>query len=110
MRRSCRSSGFTARRTRRIPTCCRRRCRPQPNSGTDRMAKEYLLGKLEDIPEGKGRAFKAGRTTVAVFRANGKVFAINNRCVHKGASMCEGDLTDGGKVVRCPWHNWAFDL
>ena len=74
------------------------------------MAKEYLLGKLADIPEGKGRAFKAGRTTVAVFRANGKVFAINNRCVHKGASMCEGDLTDGGKVVRCPWHNWSFDL
>ena len=72
--------------------------------------KEYLLGKLEDIPEGKGMAFQAGRTTVAVFRSKGKLFAINNRCVHKGASMCEGELTDGGKVVRCPWHNWAFDL
>jgi nitrite reductase/ring-hydroxylating ferredoxin subunit len=24
--------------------------------------------------------------------------------------MCEGDVTNGGKVVRCPWHNWAFDL
>jgi len=74
------------------------------------VAKEYLLGKLDDIPEGKGRAFKAGKTTVAVFRANGKVYAISNRCVHKGASMCEGEITDGGKVVRCPWHNWAFDL
>jgi nitrite reductase/ring-hydroxylating ferredoxin subunit len=73
-------------------------------------AKEYSLGKLGDFPEGKGKAFQAGRTTVAVFRANGKLFAINNRCVHKGASMCEGELTDGGKVVRCPWHNWAFDL
>jgi nitrite reductase (NADH) small subunit len=72
--------------------------------------KPYLLGKIEDIPEGKGRAFQAGRTTVAVFRSNGKIYAINNRCVHKGASMCEGDLSDGGKVVRCPWHNWAFDL
>jgi len=72
--------------------------------------KEYLLGKIDDIPEGQGRAFKAGRTTVAVFRANGKFFAMNNRCVHKGASMCEGEITDGGKVVRCPWHNWAFDL
>jgi nitrite reductase/ring-hydroxylating ferredoxin subunit len=70
--------------------------------------KEYLIGKLDDIPEGKGRAFKAGRATVAVFRANGKVYAMNNRCVHKGASMCEGEITDGH--VRCPWHNWAFDL
>jgi nitrite reductase (NADH) small subunit len=72
--------------------------------------KEYLLGKLDDIPEGKGLAFKAGRRTVAVFRTNGKIYAINNRCVHKGASMCEGELTDGGRIVRCPWHNWAFDL
>ncbi|MEA2976752.1 MAG: hypothetical protein QOF19_2272 [Alphaproteobacteria bacterium] len=72
--------------------------------------KPYLLGKIEDIPEGKGRAFKAGKATVAVFRSNGKFFAINNRCVHKGASMCEGELTEGGTVVRCPWHNWAFDL
>jgi nitrite reductase/ring-hydroxylating ferredoxin subunit len=72
--------------------------------------KEYLLGKLDDIPEGKGRAFKAGATTVAVFRSNGKVFAVANRCIHKGASLCEGELTDGGTVIRCPWHNWPFDL
>ena len=72
--------------------------------------KEYLLGKIEDIPEGRGRAFKAGTRTVAVFRSNGKIYAIANRCVHKGASICDGDLSDNGKVVRCPWHNWAFDL
>ena len=30
--------------------------------------KEYLIGKIDDIPEGKGRAFQAGRATVAVFR------------------------------------------
>ncbi len=74
------------------------------------MAKEYLLGRIDDIPEGKGLAFKAGRTTVAVFRSKGKFYAINNRCVHKGASMCEGGLSDDGTAVRCPWHNWAFDL
>jgi nitrite reductase (NADH) small subunit len=72
--------------------------------------KEYLLGKVEDFPEGKGRAFKAGTRTVAVFRSNGKIYAVGNRCVHKGASMCEGNLSDNGKIIRCPWHNWAFDL
>jgi nitrite reductase/ring-hydroxylating ferredoxin subunit len=72
--------------------------------------KEYLIGKLGDLPEGKGRAFQAGTRTVAVFRANGKVFAVANRCVHKGASMCDGSLSDNGTVVRCPWHNWPFDL
>jgi nitrite reductase/ring-hydroxylating ferredoxin subunit len=47
--------------------------------------KEYLLGKIEDIPDGKGRAFQAGTRTVAVFRSNGRIYAIANRCVHKGA-------------------------
>jgi nitrite reductase (NADH) small subunit len=72
--------------------------------------KEYLLGRIEDLPEGKGRAFKAGTRMVAVFRSNGQVHALANRCVHKGASICDGDLSHNGKVVRCPWHNWAFDL
>jgi len=71
---------------------------------------EYLLGRIDDFPEGKGRAFKAGTRTVAVFRVNGKLYAIANRCVHKGASICDGDLADNGKVVRCPWHNWPFEL
>jgi nitrite reductase (NADH) small subunit len=72
--------------------------------------KEYLLGKLDEFPEGQGRAFQAGNRTVAVFRVNGKVYAIANRCTHKGASMCDGKLAEGGTVVRCPWHNWSFDL
>ncbi len=72
--------------------------------------KEYLIGKLEDLPEGKGRAFQAGARTVAVFRANGKIYAVANRCIHKGASLCEGQISRNGRIVRCPWHNWAFDL
>jgi nitrite reductase/ring-hydroxylating ferredoxin subunit len=71
---------------------------------------EYLLGRIDEFPEGKGRAFKAGARTVAVFRSNGKVYAIANRCIHKGASMCDATLAENGRVVRCPWHNWAFDL
>ncbi len=71
---------------------------------------EYLLGRLDEFQEGKGRAFKAGARTVAVFRSNGKVYAIANRCIHKGASLCDGSLAEAGTVVRCPWHNWSFDL
>jgi nitrite reductase/ring-hydroxylating ferredoxin subunit len=72
--------------------------------------KQYLLGKLADFPEGRGRAFQAGARTVAVFRSKGKIYAVANRCVHKGASICDGGLAEDGKVVRCPWHNWSFDL
>jgi nitrite reductase/ring-hydroxylating ferredoxin subunit len=71
---------------------------------------DYLIGTVDDVPEGKGRAFQAGRRTIAVFRSNGKFFALANRCAHRGASMCEGELAEQGTVVRCPWHNWSFDL
>lgn len=71
---------------------------------------KYLLGMVDDIPEGKGRAFQAGRRTIAVFRSKGQFYALTNRCAHRGASMCEGKITDDGAVVRCPWHNWPFDL
>jgi len=45
-----------------------------------------------------------------VFRSNNRFYAIANRCVHKGASMCEGKITPDGAKVRCPWHNWPFEL
>ena len=71
---------------------------------------DYLLCKTDEIAEGKGRAFEAGNRTVAVFRANGKFYAVANKCLHRGASMCDGAIADGGTTVRCPWHNWTFDL
>jgi nitrite reductase/ring-hydroxylating ferredoxin subunit len=71
---------------------------------------DYLLCKTEEIPEGKGRAFQAGQRTIAVVRAKGKFYAMANKCMHRGASMCEGAIADGGTTIRCPWHNWTFDL
>jgi nitrite reductase (NADH) small subunit len=71
---------------------------------------EYLLGKIKDFPDRKGRAFRAGGKTIAVFRTNGNFYALANRCIHKGASLCDGEISENGAVVRCPWHNWGFDL
>ena len=74
------------------------------------MVKEYSLGEMDLVPEGAGKAFDVGGRTIAVFRSRGLFFAMANRCVHKGASMCDGSLTADGNEIRCPWHNWPFDL
>lgn len=71
---------------------------------------EYLLGSVDEFAEGKGRAFKVGTRLVAVFRVGQSFHAVANRCVHKGANMCDGEVTPDGTKVRCPWHNWPFDL
>ena len=70
---------------------------------------EYLLGRIEDFPEGKGRAFQAGARTVAVFRERQDL--CDRQPMHpQGRLDVRRHTGGGGKVVRCPWHNWSFDL
>lgn len=82
---------------------------PGGKAEPDEMA-EYVVGKVDEIPEGKGIAVEAGRRTIAVFRVAGKLYAVANRCPHKGASLCEGEVKVERGVVRCPWHHWNWQL
>ncbi len=45
---------------------------------------------------------------LALFYSDGEVFALDDRCIHKGSSLSKGHVFKG-KVV-CPGHQWAFDL
>lgn len=71
---------------------------------------EFIAGKVSEFQDGKGRAFDAGGRIVAIFRSKDQFFSVANRCPHKGASLCAGELSTDGPLVRCPWHNWAYDL
>lgn len=48
------------------------------------------------------------KTPVALFRSEGKIFAIDNRCPHMGFPLSKGEVHHG--IVVCPWHHWKFDL
>jgi nitrite reductase (NADH) small subunit len=50
----------------------------------------------------------AGGRQVAVFHVEGRWFAVDDACPHHGASLADGPVR--GTVVRCPWHDWPFDL
>lgn len=71
---------------------------------------DYVVGRVGDFIEGKGQAFRIGRRTLAVFRTRSGFAALPNRCIHRGASLCDGEVVEDGAYVRCPWHNWSFDL
>jgi nitrite reductase (NADH) small subunit len=46
---------------------------------------------------------------VAVFRTSEhEVYAIENRCPHKGGPLSEGIVH--GTSVTCPLHNWVISL
>lgn len=67
------------------------------------------IGSLEDIPRAGARVVKTAHGCVAVFRtATDQVFAIDDRCPHKGGPLSEGIVH--GTSVTCPLHSWVFSL
>ena len=66
--------------------------------------------RVTDIPVlGARRVARAQGAEVAVFRtSNDKVFAVLDRCPHKGGPLSQGIVF--GESVACPLHNWTIDL
>ena len=64
---------------------------------------------LDDIPRRGCRVVLAPHGQIAVFRtADDDVFALDNRCPHKGGPLSEGIVH--GQHVTCPLHNWIIGL
>lgn len=67
------------------------------------------IGRIEDIPRLGARTVQTAGGPVAVFRtADDAVFALRNRCPHRGGPLSEGIVS--GRLVVCPLHNWTIDL
>ena len=67
------------------------------------------VGTLEDVPALGARVVRTAGGDVAVFRtADDQVFALYDRCPHKGGPLSEGIVH--GRSVTCPLHNWVISL
>ena len=66
------------------------------------------VGKLGDLPDGRGVRVETAGHRIAVFRIGDAVYAVGDRCTHAEASLAEGELFD--TEVECPRHGSAFDL
>ncbi len=90
-----------------------------------------VIAKVWEIPPG-GRKIVVpfrGRAGIGVFNVNGRLYALRNICPHKRGPLCTGELTGQiaadappsandsdlkvngeGEVLRCPWHQWPFEI
>jgi 3-phenylpropionate/trans-cinnamate dioxygenase ferredoxin subunit len=66
------------------------------------------VAQLEELPRGRGVRVKVGDHTIAMFRIDDEVYALEDRCSHAEASLAEGEIWDG--TVECPRHGSEFDL
>ena len=65
---------------------------------------------LDEIPRlGSRRVRRNDGTEIAIFRtADDRVFALLDRCPHKGGPLSQGIVFSD--KVACPLHNWVIDL
>lgn len=72
------------------------------------MAEFKTFARVGEIPEGSAKTVNLGNKTVAIFHHQGKFYAIDDMCMHMGASLAAGEVQDC--VVTCPWHGWQFSI
>jgi nitrite reductase (NADH) small subunit/3-phenylpropionate/trans-cinnamate dioxygenase ferredoxin subunit len=74
-----------------------------------REEKKITVGRVEAIPNGRGATVQLkGGGEIALFNVNGKFYATENFCPHKGAPLADSRLY--GNVVECDLHGWRFDV
>ena len=86
---------------------------------------EVVVCALADLAPGE-RCEARGALTygVTVFNLDGDLYALLNHCPHRGGPLCRGrmrphpvsdqvgrwDFEREGEILRCPFHNWEFDI
>lgn len=73
------------------------------------MSNWIEVGQLDDIPVLGARVIARPGVDIAVFRsADDEIFALEDRCPHKGGPLSQGIVHDCR--VTCPLHNWVLEL
>jgi nitrite reductase (NADH) small subunit len=87
--------------------------------------RRYIVGSLDDLPPGSMRLVPVGKFGVGVYNVAGELYALTNYCPHRGGPLCTGKvigwaepgtnpweirMTRPGEIVRCPWHQWEFEI
>jgi 3-phenylpropionate/trans-cinnamate dioxygenase ferredoxin subunit len=66
------------------------------------------VAALSELAEGEAFPARLGDRMIALYRLDGKVYAIDDVCTHEFAQLSQGFLEDG--AIECPLHQARFDI
>ncbi|MBD1203578.1 MAG: aromatic ring-hydroxylating dioxygenase subunit alpha [Rhodobacteraceae bacterium] len=74
------------------------------------FARHWIMaGRLSDFAPGTMRRVTVGHAPVIVARtAEGALSAYHNSCPHRGSELCLAEVEEIGRLIRCPYHAFAF--
>jgi nitrite reductase (NADH) small subunit len=73
------------------------------------MTAEWIaVATTKDLARRRKLRVDVNGVPVALFQADGQVYAFADTCIHQERSLAKGTLLHGR--VICPGHQWAFEL
>ena len=75
------------------------------------MAK-VKLATVSEVPEGGMTMREHEGRTVLLAKVDGRIYAMNDTCTHRGAPLHMGELgtEESPFLLTCPWHAAHFDV
>ncbi len=70
--------------------------------------RKIVVAKGSEIKENQAFPLEINGQPIVIFRHQGQLFAMRNRCPHQGAPLSDGVLMQGHIV--CIYHGWRFAL
>lgn len=66
------------------------------------------VASLSEFWDGEKRCLVAQGHRVLLVKLDGRLYAYENRCAHRGMPLGSGRLE--GHILTCPVHEWQYDL
>ncbi|MEM7133543.1 MAG: Rieske 2Fe-2S domain-containing protein [Chloroflexota bacterium] len=95
-----------------------------PNQELSSTNRRLVVAQVADLPPGERKIITVRGREVGVFNVGGEFYALRNICPHRGAPLCHGRIrplmvSSGvyhverereSEILKCPWHQWEFDI
>lgn len=72
------------------------------------MSEFVAVCKVSDLPEDGRMVAEVEDRLVAIFRVDGRYYALDDVCTHDGGTLADGPLVDF--AIACPRHGAKFDI
>jgi 3-phenylpropionate/trans-cinnamate dioxygenase ferredoxin subunit len=91
---------------------------------TQMATNRHIVAPAADLPPGSRKIVTIDGREIGVFNVNGSFYALRNLCPHRSGPLCKGRLRPlvvvtelyqlgherEGEILKCPWHQWEFDI
>ena len=69
---------------------------------------EYKVCNSKDLPNNSMKMIYIQGSKILVYRSNNRLFALDNSCPHRGASLSKSEIKET-KII-CYMHDFEYDL